>query len=289
MDEVVLDKSVVWSIVSITVDIMLAAVVIEDMDEFNTFWASVVSIADVTKLALVSPIVVITSVCLIEMLEVSSELSVEAVNVEDSMEFDIVSKILDEVVAVFDAVTELVFNVDSLYKSVEIFGTIVVVLLLFSVDDNWFSNTSEVVIMPFISLDDVGVKVSMFDTSSDDICNKDFVSVITEDVIVVINTSLASVVLDERLVFCSIMGLVLVSESLLLSDTDVWYLLSVVVDCVDKSLLIILVFFKDNDDGCSVEVKIYSIAEKDVGIIEIVSLVVSTFSDVTLIVSDVLS
>jgi hypothetical protein len=68
---------------------------------------------------------------------------------------------------------------------------------------------------------DVGVTVSLFDTSFDDIGNEDFISVMTEEGIDAVNKSLLSTVLDEILVACIVIWLVLVSGLLLLIDIDV--------------------------------------------------------------------
>jgi hypothetical protein len=79
--------------------------------------------------------------------------------VADSVELDIVLRAVSEIVDSSDDVTELVTNVDSSYRSVVISGKIVVLSSLLSADDNLFSNISEVVIMTFISLVDIGVIV----------------------------------------------------------------------------------------------------------------------------------
>jgi hypothetical protein len=51
----------------------------------------------------------------------------------------------------------------------------------------------------------------MFETSSDDIRNDDFVSAIIEGVIDVVNKALFSALLDDTLFVCAVIGLVLVS------------------------------------------------------------------------------
>jgi hypothetical protein len=68
---------------------------------------------------------------------------------------------------------------------------------------------------------DVGVMVSLFDTSFDDIGNEDFISVTTEEGIDAVNKSLLSTVLDEIIVACIVIWLVLVFGLLLLIDIDV--------------------------------------------------------------------
>jgi hypothetical protein len=70
-----------------------------------------------------------------------------SVEVEDSIELDVVSKIVGKIVDSLESMVGLVTNVDSSFRFVENSGEIDVLLSLSSVDDRLFSNTSEVVVM----------------------------------------------------------------------------------------------------------------------------------------------
>jgi len=172
----------------------------------------------------------------IEVTNVVSLLSVTICDVvADSVELDIVLRAVSEIVDSSDDVTELVTNVDSSYRSVVISDKIVVLSSLLSADDNLFSNISEVVIMTFISLVDIGVIVGLFDTSFDDISSEDFVCVRTGRVIDVVNKSLLFFVLDEILFVCILISLVVVSELLLLVAI-LSFVTSFVCDTIDKNV-----------------------------------------------------
>jgi len=104
----------------------------------------------------------------------------------------------------------LVMNVDSFWSVVEVSGNTDVSTSFSSIDDNVSPNTSLVVTMLLISLIDVDVTVRIFDTSSVDISNEDFISVIEEDGIDVIIKSIFSAVLINTLFVCGVVGLLLV-------------------------------------------------------------------------------
>jgi hypothetical protein len=125
-------------------------------------------------------------------IEVKSVVSLRVVGIsadaDDLMEFELVSRTVNEAVDSSNKMEGLLIDVDSLCRVVKVSGKIVVVISLPNSDDDLSSNSSEVVVMALISLLDV------------DISNEDFVSVIIEAVVDVIYNSLLSAVLDESLV-----------------------------------------------------------------------------------------
>jgi hypothetical protein len=80
-------------------------------------------------------------------------------DVEDLMEFVVLSKTVDEVVDSSDCTIGFVMYVDVLCSVVGISGKIDVLISLSNVDDNRFSNTSEVVAIALRELVNVDVIV----------------------------------------------------------------------------------------------------------------------------------
>jgi len=78
------------------------------------------------------------------------------VDVEDSIELDILFEAVDEIVDSAEKMTEVLTNVDSLYGAVESSDKIVVLLSVLGVDANSFLKISEVVITMLTPLVDVG-------------------------------------------------------------------------------------------------------------------------------------
>ncbi len=78
-------------------------------------------------------------------------------------------------------------NVDPLSVNGELSDETDVLLRSLIIDDNFSSNTSELVVTALIFLFDVGVVVSIFDIFSDDVGNDDSISIILEGVIDAVN------------------------------------------------------------------------------------------------------
>jgi hypothetical protein len=114
-----------------------------------------------------------------------------SVGSKDSIELEMLSKMVGKIVDFSVSMIELVVNVDELCGAVDISGKIDVLISLSSVEESSSSSTSEVVVMKLLALVDVEVIPCMVDISFDDIGNEDFVSVIMVRLIDVVNKSLS--------------------------------------------------------------------------------------------------